>query len=68
LNPKLVEAYYSRGIAYVRLIDNEQVINSFNKVIELNFKDSSAYVTRGNAYINLENTILPYKISARYRD
>ena len=50
LDPKKVQAYYNRGIAYNDLKKYAEAIADFTKTIELEPKNVGAYVNRGNAY------------------
>ena len=43
-------AYVNRGIAKLKLKDNNGAINDFNQALKINKKDSFAYYNRGKAY------------------
>jgi len=43
-------AYVNRGIAKLKLKDNNDAINDFNQALKINKKDSFAYYNRGKAY------------------
>ena len=52
-DPKHVEAYFNRGLAYAQGEDqDDQAISDFNKVIELDPKHASAYNNRGLLHMN----------------
>ncbi|MFA5859364.1 MAG: tetratricopeptide repeat protein [Elusimicrobiota bacterium] len=48
-NPKLAEAYFNRGNAYMRMKEYERAIEDYTQVLELEDKNVSAYTNRGNA-------------------
>ena len=48
-------AKVSEGVRLAREGKVEEAIANFNKAIQLNPKNSSAYYHRGNAYVSLEN-------------
>jgi len=50
LDPKYVDAFIFRGIAYRALGDNRQAIKDFGKAIEMDPKYTKAYVNRGDSY------------------
>lgn len=52
LNPRLVEAYNNRGIAYRAIDEVDRAIADYDKTIELNPKYTGAYYNRGVAYID----------------
>ena len=52
LNPRLVEAYNNRGIAYRAKGEVDRAIADYDKTIELNPKYAEAYYNRGAAYID----------------
>jgi tetratricopeptide (TPR) repeat protein len=55
LNPKYVDAYNNRGVAYKNLGNTQQAIKDYNKAIELNPQFASAYTNRGVFYGRLGN-------------
>ncbi|GEM_PF-989507 len=56
LNPKLVEAYYLRGLSYYNLRDFENALIDFNKVLELKPKTKKVFLYRGSC----KNQLLDY--------
>ena len=50
---KYAESYFNTGNLYLRLEENRQAINDYDKAIELNPKYASAYNNRGIAYARL---------------
>lgn len=50
LNPKIVNAYNNRGIAYCENDEVERAIKDYNKAIELDPNKASFYSNRGVAY------------------
>ncbi|MBI3378917.1 MAG: tetratricopeptide repeat protein [Nitrospirae bacterium] len=52
LNPKFVEAYNNRGVAYKNQVQYDRAIEDFSKAIAINPNDADAYYNRGNAYNN----------------
>ncbi len=50
LDPLSRRAFLSRGAAYLRLQQNQEAINDFNRVIALDGKLARAYHLRGLAY------------------
>ena len=54
LNPKLVEAYNNRGLAYADLVKYDEALKDYNKAIELDQNHSNSYINRGNVYEKLE--------------
>jgi tetratricopeptide (TPR) repeat protein len=62
-NPKYVDAYYNRAIAFRRQGLNELAISDYTKALELNPKDARSYVNRGNVYLEkgrLDDAISDY--------
>ncbi len=53
LNNKCVEAYYNRGLAYLKLNENEKAIADFSEVIKLNTTYPLAYKSRAKAFRNV---------------
>jgi tetratricopeptide (TPR) repeat protein len=47
LSPDYADAYFNRGQIYVAMGDSEKALKDFNQVIDLNPKDSVAYIWRG---------------------
>lgn len=54
LDPQAVEAYYNRGVAYLRINEIEKAIADFNTAIGLNPNHAEAFVERGNVYLTLD--------------
>jgi len=52
LNPRLLEAYYNRGIAYRGLGKYDLAIQDYNWVLSQKPSDTNAYISRGIAYLN----------------
>ena len=50
---KYAESYFNSGNLYLRLEENRQAINDYDKAIELNPQYASAYNNRGIAYARL---------------
>ena len=64
INPKDAKAYYNMGVAYEKLKDYENAINSYKKAIKINPNYDKAYYNMGVAYGKLkdyENAINSYK-------
>jgi tetratricopeptide (TPR) repeat protein len=59
LDPNLVPAYTSRGLAYVIKGDHDRAIADFSKAIELDPKYALAYGSRGLAYARVEELLMP---------
>ena len=56
LNPKLAEAYYSRGFAYGKKGDYDKAIADYTEAIRLDPKYAEAYYNRGVAYATRATT------------
>ena len=51
INPRYVEAYINRGIAYAEGKGQyDRAIGDYNKAIEINPRDAKAYLNRGGSY------------------
>ena len=50
---KTAESYFNSGNLYLRLEDNREAINDYDRAIELDPKYASAYNNRGIAYARL---------------
>jgi Tfp pilus assembly protein PilF len=53
LDPQAVEAYYNRGIAYMRINETQKAIADFNTAIRLNPSHAEAHLERGKIYLTL---------------
>lgn len=51
LNPKAIEAYLQRGIAYTKLDNHQQAIQNFDKVLKIEPKNAKAYYDRGKSFL-----------------
>lgn len=54
LNPKIVNAYNNRGVAYSENDEVERAIKDYNKAIELNPELAEAYLSRGIYWLRLQ--------------
>jgi tetratricopeptide (TPR) repeat protein len=49
-NPKMIDAYFNRGIAYEKLGKTENAVRDYTKVIKLDAGMNEAYINRGLLY------------------
>lgn len=49
-NPRDVDAYYNRGVAYATRGEHEKAIADYTQVLKLDPRDACAYANRGNSY------------------
>lgn len=52
-NPKNIDAYFKRGLVYLRKSQYEQAVSDYTRVIELNPEYTLAYYNRALAYLNM---------------
>lgn len=50
INPNSIEAFYNRGLSYLKLAENENAVADFTEVIKLNPRFLLAYKSRARAY------------------
>lgn len=60
LDPKDVDAYFNRGVAYKKKEQYDLALADYAKVIELSPKDASLYGNRGNIYFLQQKMDLAY--------
>lgn len=56
INPRSVEAFYNRGLSYLKLAENENAVADFTEVIKLDPKFLLAYKSRARAFRALGKT------------
>ena len=54
-NSYSIDAYFKRGLAYLKLDELASAISNFTKVIQFNPQDSEAYINRGFAFYRLKH-------------
>jgi tetratricopeptide (TPR) repeat protein len=67
-HPQFVEAYYKRGLVYLRKGDIEAALADFNTVIQTNPKKAESYFYRGNIYSergDLDNALADFEHALR---
>jgi tetratricopeptide (TPR) repeat protein len=57
INPHSIEAFYNRGLSYLKLAENENAVADFTEVIKLNPKFLLAYKSRARAFRLLGKTV-----------
>lgn len=53
-NPKLIPAYFNRGVVYQQLAEYEKAIQDYHQVLEFEADNALCYYHRGNCYQNLD--------------